>query len=368
MGTTARVPARIDTPRIYPRGKKRILWCAFRGERWTTGTADRREAERKVRQKYDPRHAAAAARTIEDAVKLLYDALDRRGRSEATKQNARDKLGHFVRLWRGISLADIDYSTVTTYVKARMHPDDEELRPAARLTVSHELGYLRQAWKLARAHGWVPRAWDELMPERFDRGYKPRTRWLTPKELYAVLGSLPPEKAAWVAWVVATGSDVGDVGRARKGDLDWKRGLVRVRGTKTAFRDRLVVVSDVTRPLLELARRYGPPFEPWPWVNGELRKLAVRLDIPHFCPKDLRRTHGYWLRNAGVSPHLIGPDMGHADTAMADRVYAVGEVSDRARQIRAAVGTNRKNVRTKVPDVPDFGALHALPARRSRGK
>lgn len=362
------MPARIDSPRIYPRGKKRILWCAFHGDRWSTGTADPREAERRVRQKYDPRHAAASARTIEDAVRLLYGALDRRGRSEATKQNARDKLGHFVRLWHGIPLADIDYETVNAYVKARMHPDDEEVRPAARLTVSHELGYLRQAWKLARAQGWTPRAWDELMPERFDRGYKPRTRWLTTRELYAVLSSLPPEKAAWIAWIVATGSDVGDVGRAQHGDLDWRRGLVRVRGTKTAFRDRLVVISDVTKPLLKLAARYGPPFIEWPWVNGELRKLAKRLKIAHFSPKDLRRTHGYWLRNEGVPPHLIGPDMGHADTAMADRVYAVGEVTDRARQMRAAIGTTRKKVGTKRTDTPDFGALHALPAKKTSRK
>lgn len=362
------MPARIDSPRIYPRGKKRILWCAFAGDRWSTGTADAREAERRVRQKYDPRHAAAAARTIEDAVTLLYEALDRRGRSEATKGNARDKLGHFCRLWKGIPLSEIDYETVGAYIKERMHPEDEEVRPAARLTVSHELGYLRQAWKLARARGWVPRAWDELMPERFDRGYKPRTRWLTPKELYAALGSLTAEKAAWVAWVVATGSDVGDVARAQHGDLDWRHGLVRVRGTKTAFRDRLVVISDVTRPLLKLASRYGPPFIDWPWVNGELRKLATRINIDHFSPKDLRRTHGYWLRNAGVSPHLIGPDMGHADTAMADRVYAVGEVAERGRQIRAAIGTTRRKVGTKRSDTPDFGALHALPAHRSRRK
>jgi len=362
------VPARIDSPRIYPRGKKKILWCAFEGDRWSTGTTNPREAERKVREKYDPRHAAAASRTIEDAVELLYEALERRGRSDATKQNARDKLGHFVRLWKGIPLAEIDYAMVNAYVKTRMHPKDADDRPAARLTVSHELGYLRQAWKLARAQGWAPRAWDELMPERFDRGYKPRTRWLTPKELYAVLGSLTPEKAAWVAWVVATGSDVGDVPRAQKGDIDWRRGLVRVRGTKNAFRDRLVVISDVTQPLLKLAARYGPPFIDWPWVNGELRKLATRIKIEHFSPKDLRRTHGYWLRNAGVSPHLIGPDMGHADTAMADRVYAVGEVAERAKQIRAAIGTTSKKVGTSRSDTPDFGALHALPARQSSRK
>jgi hypothetical protein len=37
-------------------------------------------------------------------------------------------------------------------------------------------------------------------------------------------------------------------------------------------------------------------------------------------PNDLRRTLGYWLRDAGVEPHLIGK----VDSRMAEMVHAKG--------------------------------------------
>jgi integrase len=326
-----------DTPQLYQRTPGGAWWVYWRGERWSTRERDRVKADRVVRERLDPRHAAASQRTVVDAIALLHEALARRGRSQATRDQAVEKLGHFVRLWGAKRLHDIDADVLAAYIDERLTPADPDVRPVARLTVSHELGYLRQCWKLARSRGWCPRAWDELMPERFDRGYRPRTRWLTPEELRAVLASLPPDKGALVAWIVATGSDVGDLARAQADDLDWRRGLVRVRGTKTVFRDRYVPITPLTRPLLKLAETAGPPFRPWPWINGALRKLAVRLGIPHFTPKDLRRTHGQWLRSSGVDPHLIGRVLGHADSAMADRVYAQGDELAIARLVQEAV-------------------------------
>lgn len=343
-------------PQLYQRGV--VWWCYWQGERWSTGQVDRGAASRVVRERYDPRLATAREKVVEDAIRLLYDALERRGRSAATRGAARQKLGHFARLWAGRSLASIDWPAVSEYIRVRLEVDK-----VARLTVSQELAYLRQAWKLARASGWAPRAWDELMPERFDRCYVPRTRWLTVDELRRVLEALPVERAAWVAWMVATGSDVSDVGRAEPGDLDWKRSVVRVRGTKTVFRDRFVPVTKLTRHLLRLAEKHGPPFAPWPWVNRELRKLAARLELEHFSPKDLRRTHGQWLRAAGVAPQLIGRVLGHADSEMADRVYAQGDELAIARLVRHAVGRTDdvRMRRAKVGRRPATG-------RKSAGK
>lgn len=312
--------SRRSEPHLYRRGA--VWWCYWEGQRWSTEETDEKEAARVVREAYDPVHRAASSRGIEDAAGLVFAALVTRNRAEATRKQAREKLGHFGRLWEGRSLLDIEkagWTGLQEYIATR-------LKGATRLTVSHELGYLRQAWKLARAAGWVSKAWDEMMPERFDRGYKPRTRWLTPQEVKAVLASLPPEQAAWVAWVIATGSDVGDVGRAEAGDVDWKAGLVRVRGTKTTFRDRYVPITPATRSLLKLATKFGPPFPHWAWVNGTLRKLALRLGIPHFTPKDLRRTHGHWLRHGGVGLELIGQVLGHGPASpMPGLVYAKGD-------------------------------------------
>jgi integrase len=336
---------KLDEPRVYLR--KDTWWCYWRGERWSTGETDEAKARRVIHEHYDPRHSAARAVTIEDAIKLLYEALDRRGRAEATRKQARQKLGHFARLWKGKPLAEIDHVALGAYIDKRLseYVDQARTKKVKRLTVSHELGYLRQAWKLARAQGWTPRAWDEVQPERFDRNYVPRTRWLTPTEVAMVIAALPEEQAAWVAWLVATGSDLGDVARAQKGDVDWKRQVVRVRGTKNVFRDRYVPILPTTKKLLELASDNGPPFEPWLKIQQALRRIAVNLGIDHFSPKDLRRTHGQWLRHAGVAPHLIGRVLGHADSVMADRVYGQGDTDEIAALVRAQASVHaRTNV------------------------
>lgn len=320
-------------PQLYQRSPGGPWWCYWRDERWSTKSRDRAEAERRVAARYRPDPAAPAEKGLRDACDLLHQALARRGRTDATRDIAVQKLGHFRRLWGDDRpLSTIDYALLSEYFRVRLEVDK-----VVRLTVSGELGYLRQAWKLARAVGWAPRPWDEIMPERFDRKYKPRTRWLTAREVELVLANLDEDARALVAWIIATGSDVGDVWRAQKGDIDWGRGLVRVRGTKNVFRDRRVPITAVTRPLLKLAAEHGPPFRRWDGLGQCLRKLAHRLGLPHFCPKDLRRTHGMWLRGAGVDPHLIGRVLGHADPEMAARVYATGEDEQIARLVRRAV-------------------------------
>lgn len=45
-------------------------------------------------------------------------------------------------------------------------------------------------------------------------------------------------------------------------------------------------------------------------------------------PRNLRRTHGKILAALGVKPHLIGQMLRHADSRMAERVYARPERAD----------------------------------------
>lgn len=376
-----------DEPQLYQRSKGlkysgppvpgETWWYYWRGERHTTETADKALARKRARDAVDPRHATSRAKTVEDAIALLQAALETRvskrtGKplSVATKDQAKEKLGHFARLWAGKPLSDITYAVVQAYTDARM------AEGVKRLTVSHELGYWRQAWKLASAHEWVTRSWDALMPEQFVRAYTPKTRWLTPAELRRVLAALDPAKAAWVAYIVATGADVADVDRARPEDVDWKRKLVHVRGTKTHFRDRQVPITPLTHDLLKLATKHGPPFpfvtsddvppedkRPRWWVNQELRKLATRLKLAHFCPKDLRRTHGQWLRHAGVTLENVGWALGHADGKMAANVYAQGDPAAMGKLIREAVG------RTNVVRISHTnGQKRTPPARKTAGK
>ena len=53
------------------------------------------------------------------------------------------------------------------------------------------------------------------------------------------------------------------------------------------------------------------------------RYACRRAGVPHTTPNDLRRTYATELHAAGARLATIAPTMGHADTRMLERVYAV---------------------------------------------
>lgn len=65
---------------------------------------------------------------------------------------------------------------------------------------------------------------------------------------------------------------------------------------------------------------------------------AAAVKIRRCSPNDLRRTCATWLRAAGVSPELIAPAMGHADTRMVERVYGRLPVEDLRRRLAEPMG------------------------------
>jgi len=102
-----------------------------------------------------------------------------------------------------------------------------------------------------------------------------------------------------------------------------------------------VAVLSIFRPLLERALAgadlVGPAFGRWPKARGNaLRDLANACERAGIAPatwNDFRRTHGRWLRQAGVSPELIAEQLRHASPAMARLVYAQIEAEEVGEQI-----------------------------------
>ena len=79
-------------------------------------------------------------------------------------------------------------------------------------TIHKELVTLRAALKLARRAGiWIgdPAA---LIPVAFAPDYKPRSRFLTRSELARLFAELSPDRAARVAFMVATAAEWGACG------------------------------------------------------------------------------------------------------------------------------------------------------------
>lgn len=321
--------------RVYKRG--RVYWCYVLGARQTTRCTDYEAAclfaRRLEREGADPRHAAAHKATLGDAIRELKAELVRRGRRAPTLAIADTKLGHFARLWgEEMPLANVTASEILRFIDRRLEEG------AARMTVHHELAHLRQLVTLERRLGRYPHHWDDVDP-KFEAKYRPRTRTLTRAEVETCLEELAPFRAAHFAWLVGTGSDLSESYRARRDDVDFKAALVHVRGTKTEFRDRFVPITPTTRALLRFALEHAPGddvlFAPWGKVQRDLGLVADKYKMPHFSPKDLRRTFGTWLRDAGVEPHHIGRAMGHADSTMAERVYARGHDQELAKAVRA---------------------------------
>ncbi len=253
----------------------------------------------------------------------LHVALDTRrderrsaGRAEGTLSMLHVKGRQLTRvLGKDTPLEFIDAEAVDRYVATRLK------EKAARTTIHKELVTLRGALRLAKRHGKYHKDLAEVMPIDFSPQYKPKERALSEKEIKRLLAALPPKRAAIVAFLLATGATYpSEVVNLRKGDVDKKNWMVRLRGTKRETRDRKVPIVDFARPWLELALRHLP-FEPWANVRRDLHKACDEAKIAHCSPNDLRRSVATLMRARGVEPSLLGAFLGHNDSRMAERVY-----------------------------------------------
>jgi integrase len=319
--------------RIFKRGRIWYGWFYEGGERVQRSTkcTDRRAAETVVRDweraAADPDHAAAHGALMREALALVLAASSEkaetgRGSSETTAYYAR-KVGHLSRIFepdeRPFRLAALRPRHVDDYVTQRRREGTSDA------TIAKELGALGRALRLAKRAGLWRGDIDEIMPPDFGSAYVPRERWLTLDEVQRLLAQLVDDRAARVAFIVATSARWGESDRAERDDVQpW---LVLLRGSKTADSwRRTPLVLDVQGELLAFAleRAQGTAprlFRAWPNARRDLIAACERAKIEPCSPNDLRRTFAHWMRQEGVAPDLVGPAMGHVDTRMVERVY-----------------------------------------------
>jgi integrase len=342
--------------RLFKRGRVWYVQVYENGRRVQRSTQchDRRAAELRARQlerdAADPAHAAASRATLTDALQLLLRQRREQAaagrRSSETVHFYETKAGHLVRLletgadgaYAPFLLAGLQARHVDAYISRR------RAEKAHEATIAKELVTLRAALKLAvRAGLWLgnPAA---VLPIGFAPEYRPRDRFLTPDELAKLLGALLPDQAARVAFIVGTSACWGESCRALRADVAEDLSTVFIRGTKRSTRLRTVpIVGETARSLLEYALTHaagadGLLFRPWTNVRRDLHAACDAVKIRRCSPNDLRRTCATWLRAAGVSPELIAPVMGHADTRMVERVYGRLPLEDLRRRLAEAMG------------------------------
>jgi integrase len=340
--------------RVFKRG--RIYYCHVyeNGERRQRSTrcCDKKAAETVARQLErdgaDPDHAAARTATLKDAIALTlrqFGELVKAGKkSRATLSFHEKKAGHWSRLLehnaRGehvpFPLAQLRARHVDAYISQR------RLEGAQETTIAKELTTLRVVLKRAKRAGLWRGDIAEVLPVAFAPEYSPRERWLPRDELAKLLAQLVPDRAARVAFIVATSSSWGESDRAERTDVVGNQ--VAIRGTKRSTRRRVVpVVLEDHRSLLAYALEHAGGQRPrlfaeWTNVRHDLRRACRRAGIAPCSPNDLRRTHSRWLRAAGAPPDLISPAMGHADTRMVERVYGRLEADELA--VRLTIATS----------------------------
>jgi len=331
--------------RLYKRGQTYYAqFYDLNGKRITrtTGCGDRKAAEAKLREferrAADPDHAAANEATVGQALNNMMRDRRLKGRAQGTLDSYAVKAGHVLRLLgENTVLAQVNARTVDAYIDKRLGEG------AKRNTIGKELTVLRGALKVAKRRGEFPRDIAAVMPEGFSTDYKPKERYLPKHEALALLGELAPDRAARVAFIIATGARWGESERAERGDIDLGQQVVRLRGTKTKASARFVpIVGDDARKLLEHAMRYadgsgGLLFRPWGNVRRDLAEACERAHIDPATPNDLRRTTATWLRMAEVEPHLIGAMLGHTDSRMVERVYGRMPVDALGKALRMRV-------------------------------
>lgn len=334
----------------------KVYWTNLGGRRVSTGAptieAARRWKAARELERADPRRAAAEASTLADAMRDLYAELRRRERSSATQERAKQKLGHFPRLWGAdCKMSEIDARKVAAYIDARLadSPETTGFLTPKRITIRDELAFLRQLLKLARRHGIFALHVEDVLPLQFDVVHTPKKTWCRERDFPRLLRKVTEEHAAHLAWIVATGSRVSESYSARRLDADLETYRVLIRGTKTEASWETIALPSRLRKWLRFALAHASTereaseslFAPWPKIWRDMHAACVRAGIPEVGPHDLRRTSGKWMRLWGFDLELIAKFLRHTDPKLAREVYADVEGAELSTVVANAEAQNR---------------------------
>lgn len=332
----------------YENGERRRVQVSTRCTDRTAAQAVDRQLQRDAA---DPDHAAAHRATMSRAVERLLEhrqeLVDAGRRSNETISFYRTKLGHWIRLLEGdpeagtykpFRLAGLRQRHFDAFITARRKEG------AGDVTIAKETRAMIAVLTHAKRSGLWRGDVDELMPPDFAPEYKPRSRWLPMAELQALLAQLLADRAARVAFAVATGANRSEAGNVLREDVDLERGRVLLRGTKTPNRWRTIVVAlPWQRELITYALKHGEGtkgrlFRAWGSQWAELAEACDDAKIARCSSNDLRRTYAHWLRAEGVSLETIAPLMGHTTTQMVQRVYGRLDPDELAARLHAELG------------------------------
>lgn len=325
---------------MYKRGKVWWIWVRDAGgklRRVSTKQTDRQAAllvKRKLeRQHADPAHHAANNTTVEEVIKRFLKSKGQTSVAAGTMVMYEQKSGHIARLFGpGSKVAKITGDAVDTFIATR---EDEG---ASAHTIHKELVTLRQVLKTAKRMLAFPADLATVIPSGFSAKYEPKKTFLNEGQVVMLLAELEPERAAHVAYVVATGARRAEAMRATRASVNGA--YARIEGTKTAASKRSVpIVFPFYESLLERTLRDAPGkdllFTPWQNARRDILRACARAGVPEVTWNDLRRTFASLLKQNGVRVEDLATLLGHTSTAMVRKVYGQDTPESLAESVRA---------------------------------
>lgn len=336
---------RADRPprvRFYRRSDSSVWWAEIRWRgrcqlRQSTGCGRKGDAERWAAEAVSritgapgaPSDAEGSPYTIEEAVSdFLEHGLD--DVADGSKHMYRIKAGHVARVLGSMDVSEVDASAVAKYINTRRTEDGS----ACDHTIHKEIVGFRRTLAFAQERGRLKPGWRAYFPEKFQTGYDPRDRWLTPEEYLRLLDAVEPERELWIVAGCYLGGRLSELeGIDCRRDIDFVLGFVTLRTAKVRKGQprkprHIPMAPELRKALLSAGadKRLGPLF-PDPWANPALmltraaRKAGICGPAETINDNDLRRTFASWMLQRGATVKEVADLLGHSSTAMIERVY-----------------------------------------------
>jgi len=162
------------------------------------------------------------------------------------------------------------------------------------------------------------------------RNNPPREVWLPLEVVVRLVDGQPEPFRALAALREGAGVEISAALRVRRRDVDLRRSVVQVTGTKNAWRARPVLVDEWARKRLAAyiaARRFTPDAplfqgatERQAWGVQKEAVAALKLQ-PGYRLHDARHSYAVRKMKEGADPQVIANNLGHKDTTMLWKVY-----------------------------------------------
>ncbi len=338
-----------------------------------------REAQAEARKRRDARVRSVAGKgpfTVADAIRQYIEGLEHKGRKIVDTQYRANAM--ILPSLGGIVVDELTTETIRSWVRKlvsapprartgkgkaqrfRPHvPDDREAIRRRRSTANRILAILRAALTHAWREGKVSsdQAWRRV--KLFENVSAARIRYLTLAECKRLINACEADFRDLVRAALETGCRYGELGRLKVHDFNPESGTVAILESKTG-KSRHVVLTDQGVSFFselcagrsgseQLLRRpngetWGPSNQTVP-MNEACRRAGIAPPVNFHA---LRHSFASLAVMNGAPLHVVGKNLGHADTRMVEKHYghlAPSYVADQIRRHAPKFGFARSNVR-----------------------